>query len=195
MRIRIFILVMSFCISLNANAVQLEMALPEVEQIGNGIFAIVVSKESSTVVRTPRGQGQLEAIDGKEEQEILAQEQKQRQEREKQEASVREKKRQEEQEETKPKCMTIRFTGLASANNPDFIRQALAERNLEDTLARNPIRCQGFGCIGIAYFKNHKGQIISWDKNFYGITSPVDFNTGRRDIPLIVRRKDARCIN
>lgn len=108
-------------------------------------------------------------------------------------------------EATRPKCEQIRFTGIASASGvARVIEQTLASRDIEDALARNPIQCGGnyttiYGihvpCKGIAYFKNHKGQIIDWDKKYFVIESPVDFNTGRQDIRLTIRRKDAVCMS
>lgn len=102
-----------------------------------------------------------------------------------------------------PKCENIRFTGIAAAAGvASVIETTLASTDLKDTLARYPIQCNGdfinmFGqnvpCRGVAYFKNHKGTIIDWDKNYFVILSPVDLNTGREDLSLIIRRKDARC--
>lgn len=106
-----------------------------------------------------------------------------------------------EHENTKPKCTNIRFTGVAAAAYfSEYIEQVLASRDIEDTLARNPIQCQGlnmFGdlhCTGLAYFKNHKGRIVDWNRKFYFIDSPVDFNSGRKNMKLAIRRKDAVCL-
>lgn len=125
--------------------------------------------------------------------------QKAREESEKEERAAIEKN---ERESTKPKCAAIRFTGVAAATYfSEYIDQVLASRDIEDTLARNPIQCHGrnmFGdlnCTGVAYFKNHKGRITDWNKKFYFIDSPVDFNSGRKNIGLAIRRQDAVCAN
>lgn len=111
--------------------------------------------------------------------------------------------REQERQATKPECANIRFTGVATS--PFYrsaIAQVLASRDIEDTLARNPIRCDGeyniFGkhnCTGVAFFKNHKGRIINWDKSFYIVNTPLDFNIGRRNVELAIRRQDAVCAN
>ncbi|HQS59625.1 MAG TPA: hypothetical protein PKZ37_14700 [Gallionellaceae bacterium] len=100
----------------------------------------------------------------------------------------------------KPKCTDILFTGVATP--PPYrrvIAQVLASNDIEDTLARNPIQCRSnqFGnreCTGVDYFKNKKGKIINWDKDFYIIDTPLDFNTGRANIELSIRRIDAVCV-
>ena len=105
-----------------------------------------------------------------------------------------------EREANKPKCTNIRFTGIATP--PPYaqvIAQTLASRDIEDTLARNPIQCRPnqFGnsvCTGVAYFRSHKGRVVDWNKDFFIINTPIDFNTGRENIELTIRRKDATCI-
>lgn len=102
-------------------------------------------------------------------------------------------------EKIKPKCTNVRFTGVAAAGRERDIEDVLASRDIEDTLARNPIRCNFPGggmmdmCDGVAYFENHKGRIVNWTKKSYLVMSPVDFNNGRKDIRLLVRRQDAKC--
>lgn len=107
--------------------------------------------------------------------------------------------REKEHQATKPKCTNIRFTGVATP--PLYSRaiaQVLASNDIEDTIARNPIQCRPnqFGnpeCTGVAYFQNKKGKIVNWNKDFYVIDTPLDFNTGRANIELSIRRKDAVC--
>lgn len=102
-------------------------------------------------------------------------------------------------EKIKPKCTNIRFTGVAAAGRERDIEDVLASHDIKDTLARNPIRCHFPGgglmetCDGVAYFENHKGRIVNWTKKSYLVMSPVDFNDGRKDIRLLVHRKDSRC--
>lgn len=106
-----------------------------------------------------------------------------------------------EHEDTKPKCMNIVFTGLASGGTPENIGVVLASKNQEDLMARNPLSCnldrqhvfQNRDCRGVAYLRNHKGKIYSWNSSFYFIVTPIDFNGGRDDVYLWIRRKDARC--
>jgi hypothetical protein len=104
---------------------------------------------------------------------------------------------------TKPECMNIRFTGVA-APVPIFgmypakaaIENVLASPDIEDTLARKPIQCNNGNyraCQGFAYFEDHKGRILRWDKDLYYVDAAVDFNSGRKNIQLAVRRKDAVC--
>lgn len=108
--------------------------------------------------------------------------------------------REKEREAAKPKCTNIRFTGVATP--PPYgpvISQVLASRDIEDTIARNPIQCRPnqFGnsvCTGVAYFRGHKGRIVDWNRDFYIINTPLDFNTGRENIELAIRRQDATCI-
>jgi len=102
-----------------------------------------------------------------------------------------------------PECENVRFTGIAGAAGvASVIEKMLASPDLKDELARHPIQCGGdfinkFGqnvpCRGVGYFKKHKGRIIEWDKKYFVIESPVDLITGRQDIQLIIRRKDAWC--
>lgn len=100
----------------------------------------------------------------------------------------------------KPKCTDILFTGVATP--PPYSRviaQVLASSDIEDTLARNPIQCRSnqFGnreCTGVDYFQNKKGTIVNWNKDFYIIDTPLDFNTGRANMELSIRRIDAVCI-
>jgi hypothetical protein len=114
---------------------------------------------------------------------------------------------------TKPECMNIRFTGVAAPAplaitttmlipstgtrpiHANIIEYVLASPDIEDTLARNPIRCTNHyrSCKGLAYFEDHKGRIVDWNKDLYGIDTAVDFNSGRKDIQLTIRRKDAVC--
>ncbi len=104
-----------------------------------------------------------------------------------------------EREATKPKCTNIRFTGIATP--PPYapvIAQVLASRDIEDTLSRNPIKCKtnqfgNYVCTGVGYFRNHKGVIADWNREFFIINTPIDFNTGRENIGLTIRRKDAVC--
>ncbi|MCP5344561.1 MAG: hypothetical protein H7A05_08065 [Pseudomonadales bacterium] len=97
-------------------------------------------------------------------------------------------------EETKPSCSNIVFTGIASAAAPALIEQALSSSDIDDTLARNPITCSGFSCYGIGYFSYQEGRIVNWDRNYYFVNSAVDFDVGRRDILLAIKREDATCI-
>lgn len=93
----------------------------------------------------------------------------------------------------KPACEFVRFTGIASAATPQLIEQALASEDIEDTLARNPIQCDRMMCYGITNLKNHKGRIVNWNERYLTVAAPIDFNTGRRDILLVIRRGDAVC--
>lgn len=140
------------------------------------------------------------------ERQVKAEEERERTEKEaqirKQQEALEDAARAKEKEATKPKCTNIRFTGVVAATYfSEYIDQVLASRDIEDTLARNPIQCHGrnmFGdlnCTGVAYFKNHKGRITDWNKQFYFIDSPVDFNSGRKNIGLAIRRQDAVCAN
>lgn len=104
-----------------------------------------------------------------------------------------EKAREIEHARTKPLCENIRFTGIASAASPVLIDQVLASKDIEDTLARNPIVCNRMTCYGVAYLKNHKGKIVNWSKDYLEVVSPIDFTTGRRDIFLTIRRGNAVC--
>lgn len=97
-------------------------------------------------------------------------------------------------EETSPSCSEIVFTGIASAAAPALIEQALASSDIEDTLARNPITCNGFSCYGIGYFSDQEGRIVNWDRDYYFVNSAVDFNVGRRDILLAIKREGAICV-
>ena len=108
--------------------------------------------------------------------------------------------REKEHEASKPKCTNIRFTGIATP--PPYaqvIAQALASRDIEDTLARNPIQCRpnqfgNYVCTGIGFFRNQKGVIVDWNRDFFIVNSSIDFNTGRESIGLTIRRKDAVCV-
>ena len=108
--------------------------------------------------------------------------------------------REKEHQATKPKCINIRFTGIATP--PPYgqvIAQVLTSRDIEDTLARNPIQCKpnqfgNYVCTGAGYFHNHKGVIADWNGEFFIINTSVDFNTGRKNIGLTIRRKDAVCV-
>lgn len=108
--------------------------------------------------------------------------------------------REAEHQAIKPKCTDILFTGVATP--PPYSRviaQVLASSDIEDTLARNPIQCRSnqFGnreCTGVDYFQNKKGTIVNWSKDFYIIDTPLDFNTGRANIELSIRRIDAVCV-
>lgn len=109
--------------------------------------------------------------------------------------------REREHQATKPKCINIQFTGVATPllYGHAVIAQALSSNDIEDTLARNPIQCRSnqFGnreCTGVAYFQNKKGRIVTWGSEFYIIDTTLDFDTGRRNIELTIRRKDAVCV-
>lgn len=93
-------------------------------------------------------------------------------------------------------CPLVRFTGIASASDASLIERALGTKDVADALARNPIICRSNGaCYGLAYFTNHPGRMMRDGGDYYVITSPVDFDTGRRDIILSVRKKDSKCLS
>lgn len=103
-----------------------------------------------------------------------------------------------QQEPKNPKttmpCEYIHFKGLAATNFPYQIEDALNSRDLEDTIARDPIRCMPNNtCKGIGYFQWQKARISAQDGTYLSVVSPVDLQNGRRDIFLVVRRADAVC--
>lgn len=108
-----------------------------------------------------------------------------------------------EREATRPKCMNIRFTGIAaSAYLGSTIKKVLASEDIEDTVARNKFHCSGLNmgadqarCDGFTFLQNHKGRIMYWDREFYIINTPMDFDIGRRNVELAIRRQDAVCAN
>jgi len=75
------------------------------------------------------------------------------------------------------------------------LERALESSDIEDTAARNPIKCGGpSGCYGFAYLAGRHARIVDWDPDFYLINVPIDFITGRRNINAYVHRSDASCI-
>ena len=96
-----------------------------------------------------------------------------------------------EHQRNKPGCDYVRFTGVASAAAPQLIQKVLASSDIEDTLARNPIRCDRMSCYGVAYLSNHPGRILNWSKEYLTVATPIDFDIGRRDIVLTIRREDS----
>jgi len=108
-------------------------------------------------------------------------------------------KQQKEREATTPKCTDILFTGIAMTGySRGEIDKVLELRDVGDFLARNPLSCNGIEtgrptCTGFAYLKRHKGWIADWNKDYYFMRTALDFNEGRKDIELTIRRKDARC--
>lgn len=118
-----------------------------------------------------------------------------------------------EHEAIKPKCDKVRFTGVATPLQGQWIEKVLGSKDVEDTLARNPILCNfnsnsgdmwanskggiistGMTCRGFDYFKKQRGEIFNWDKDYLTVVTDIDFSIGRRSILLNVRRKDATCI-
>lgn len=116
-------------------------------------------------------------------------------------------------EAIKPKCDKVRFSGVATPTQGGWIEKVLASKDIEDTLARNPILCSfnsgggdmyanskggiistGMTCRGFGYFRKQRGEIFNWDKEYFTVVTDVDFPTGRKSILLNVRRKDATCI-
>lgn len=98
-----------------------------------------------------------------------------------------------ERARTKPKCDYVQVTGVAVAGFPGLIDQVLKSPDIEDTLARNPIICSGMSCTGVAYVNGKVGRVLNWNSTHLGVMLPVDFEIGRRDIMLLVRRRDTVC--
>lgn len=111
----------------------------------------------------------------------------------KEQKDAREQLRLAEHQRNKPGCDYVRFTGVASAAAPQLIHKALASGDIEDTLARNPIRCDRMSCYGVAYLSNHPGRVLNWSKEYLTVATPIDFDVGRRDIVLTIRREDSVC--
>ncbi len=92
-------------------------------------------------------------------------------------------------------CDFVRFTGLGATKFPYQIEDALKAKDLEDYVARDPIRCtrKNNACSGIGWFRSHKARVINEDGPYLHVITPVDFVDGRRDIYLAIRRADAVC--
>lgn len=91
-------------------------------------------------------------------------------------------------------CKSIRFTGLAATRFPSELEDAKKAADLEDYLARNPIRCKpNNSCSGIGYLENTPARVLNGDAKYLHVMAPVDLTTGRRDIYLAIYRADARC--
>lgn len=113
----------------------------------------------------------------------------------------------------KPKCDKVHFTGVATPIQGWWIEKVLASKDIENTLARNPILCSfnsgggdmyqnskggiistGMTCRGFGYFRKQRGELFNWDKDYLTVVTDIEFSTGRRSILLNVRRKDTTCI-
>lgn len=90
-------------------------------------------------------------------------------------------------------CKDIRFTGLA-AIDPGALDMASSANDPEDYVARNPILCsKSYVCRGLGYFKNQRATLMNEHGDYAYIVTSVDFNTGRRDLHLVIFRADAKC--
>ncbi|HWF63407.1 MAG TPA: hypothetical protein VN685_02220 [Rhizomicrobium sp.] len=111
-------------------------------------------------------------------------------------------------EKNRPTCTTVRFTGPvagAAAYLSQFekltreMSKPGVEPAIEDYLARNPIGCsftrdgEATSCKGIDFLQNQPGFIIAWSADRFTVMTPIDFESGRKDAPLIIERKDAQC--
>ncbi|KAJ3473060.1 hypothetical protein NLI96_g13152 [Meripilus lineatus] len=100
-----------------------------------------------------------------------------------------------EHDKADPKCKEVIFSGIATPGWEGLIDQALKRDDLEDVIARNPIICSSTsGCYGLGSFMLKRGRIENWSTKYYWVWTPVDFDTGRRDILLAIRRQDAVCV-
>lgn len=170
-----------------------------IEDIDDAIWSTIARKIGVTEIGSD-SERQYESglLDKKETQEREARE---LAERRTQEATDRAKQLEEQkrkvaaaQERTKPACSMVVVNGIVSPGSVYQLEQAHRSSDIEDTVARNPIRCGGAaGCYGVAYLNNRKARIVDWDGNYYLLDVPIDFNTGRRNINAYVRRADAQC--
>lgn len=111
--------------------------------------------------------------------------------------------REQERQATKPVCDNILFTGIASdPSDGNLIEKTIASRDIEGTLTRNPFECSKLDsggqakCTGLAFLRNQKGKIVSWNKEHYFIYTTLKFESGRKTmVGLAIRRQDAVCAN
>ncbi|HSD38666.1 MAG TPA: hypothetical protein VLC92_14220 [Rhodocyclaceae bacterium] len=100
-----------------------------------------------------------------------------------------------DREKSKPTCSTVVVNGIVSAGSSQLLEAAYAAKDIEDSVARNPIICRGgvAGCIGVSYQRNNVGQIIDWDPRYFVLNLPIEFDQGRRNINVFARRANAKC--
>ena len=123
----------------------------------------------------------------------------------------RERTLQAQREASRPKCEKIKFTGYATIY-PQHLFQVYQAKNPEEIIADHPIICTNSAwgghytssgavinqnsmteCKGVGYFKNQLAEILDWKGDIYRVNALVQFDTGRRQLGLFIRKKDSRC--
>lgn len=102
---------------------------------------------------------------------------------------------------SRPKCSTVRFTGIAVGSDWQSLDSLRALPDAQQVAERHPLRCgpsgltQTYTCDGVAELVDQVGYVIAWTETDYQIATSVDLEIGRKDTLLYVNRSDATCVD
>lgn len=103
---------------------------------------------------------------------------------------------------TRPHCTKIRFSGAAVGGYPMNLSAVDRTRDLEDLLARNPLKCgpnalsQTYACSGITFFADQPGYVVDWGEDWLQVVTPVLLEEeGRQNTMLSIKRARFTCVD